>query len=437
MGLKERMGSQHWTPETWEQAPVKKSSPGYWVQLCDKPEEWDGSPPSWDESSPPALLVRYVRAGVKQTDAVPSFHEWCFWAAVSGYVGRFWAVDLGAIDVYPNLYIVLVGPSSKARKTTCIKMAQELIRRLSISRIPEDGTPEAFYDKFVEHPTALMVASEFSGILATAAKKYGAGIVEFLMNVYDCPDEISRTLRSGDIVVKEPYLTILGGATMTMLRNRLTTAASLGGFTPRFAMVFYYTHPLSGSAPRMISSSLYDEIAAEIVAKIPAQEIGRLKTSDEARLGMGAVGSAFNAFLSDKIGNLGDALAARALPRVLKVATLCALIQGRDEMLFEDLNYAFGLEARRFLEVERLREVLATTLTGPEATIRIGNLIEDAGTLTRTELCRFTYPNVSVKRLDSCLASLTEQEKIVMTVESSGGRPRHRYTWVFGEEDNA
>jgi len=72
-----------------------------------------------------------------------SYHTWagisCIASALQRKVYIKWSHD----DIYPNNYIILVGPSGRARKAQPLQIAQWFVRELNLTTVGEDNTAES------------------------------------------------------------------------------------------------------------------------------------------------------------------------------------------------------------------------------------------------------------------------------------------------------
>src|SRR5690606_28183816 len=87
------------------------------------------------------LLARYLDVFGPTTDAPYQYHVFSAFALMASLLGRrVWVRD-GAGKLYPNLFVLLLGPSSLYRKSTCIGIAQDSAR--SVEGPPDQRTENA------------------------------------------------------------------------------------------------------------------------------------------------------------------------------------------------------------------------------------------------------------------------------------------------------
>lgn len=166
-------------------------------------------------------------------------------------------------DIYPNLFVCWIAPTTLYRKTTALDVAKGIARRVFPHLMaPQETTPEAMLsDMAGAEPANLekmsktakdqweagrrfaaqrgLIMDEMSGLLAGAGRDYNAGLVEAYLRFYDCDPEYCRSTRTqGRIVVRNAYLAFLGASTPTALAPHLLAERLWSmGWWPRFALL--------------------------------------------------------------------------------------------------------------------------------------------------------------------------------------------------------
>jgi hypothetical protein len=147
-----------------------------------------------------------------------TYHIWSGISIVAGCLRRrIWA-DVG-FDVFPNLYIVLVGPAGKCRKTSAINTATKLITAI---------------DGIYTHSSLTVISKELSVFLGTG----NHDLLSLLTDMYDCAERWEyRTKGSGIDTIHNLWLNILGASTPAWLVGSMPLTAIGGGFTSRVIFV--------------------------------------------------------------------------------------------------------------------------------------------------------------------------------------------------------
>lgn len=149
----------------------------------------------------------------------------------------------GADKLNSNIYMMIVGPSSRARKSTTVKRAREVLEKVWPARVgPTDYTAEGLFKwmnekdpKTNEDHTALtLFASEFTADLARSAG-YKNSFRDDLTNIYDGFDVIK--IRSGvgkSINVPSPRVSVMAAIAYDGLVRNVTNNDWGSGFLMRF-----------------------------------------------------------------------------------------------------------------------------------------------------------------------------------------------------------
>lgn len=181
------------------------------------------------------FLGRYVRAAISLTSSPAEFHLLSAISAVSAVLGNRVCIENWGTRLYPNTWNVMVAPSGLVNKSTAIALSKRLITDAGLDVFhASDGSREGMLSEFAKKPAGLTVLDEFGAWLAANTSDYRVGTKENLTELYGGTDQWRRTLRSGDVVINRPALSILGATTVDWLEDRVTAADLRGGFLVRF-----------------------------------------------------------------------------------------------------------------------------------------------------------------------------------------------------------
>lgn len=181
------------------------------------------------------------------TEAPENYHFWSGLGALSAIVSRRVWLDMGLFQIFPNLYIVLLGPPGNG-KTTCMRVAKNVVRDIgdipfsaeaqtkeSVVRYMRDNCGRTF-----EHDGQSQVYTPLTIFVTELSHFFGPNsghMIDFLTTIYDENKYEARTKNKGDDVLEGPYVTLLGCTTQDWITTYLKSDIIGGGFTRRVIFV--------------------------------------------------------------------------------------------------------------------------------------------------------------------------------------------------------
>ncbi len=147
--------------------------------------------------------------------------------------------------IKPNLYVLLLGQSTKSKKSTAVNKI-EAIREAAtgIELYNDEPTIEGYLEMLARNPTQSFVCDEVSGLLAKYHQKYNAGIFDLDCKVYDGAS-VRKIKASGknqdpqEYIIRAPYVTHLYATTP----DKFTTVIELDDFSCGWGYRFLYAFP--------------------------------------------------------------------------------------------------------------------------------------------------------------------------------------------------
>lgn len=217
-------------------------------------------------------------------EAHPIYHQFSALIALSSIVSRRIWIPQGYFDIYPNLYVVLVGPAGN-RKTTAMSITKKLLRELKeIPFSAECQTKESLVQDLAQqtkafkvdkesppiqyHPMTICV-TELSQFLGPASLH----MIDFLTTIYDQDYYDVKTKNKGNDVIVGPFLNLLACTTPSWITTYLKQDIISGGFSRR--AIFVYETEKAQRQP-------FPEITPEMLKKwksmiLYAKELMKLK----------------------------------------------------------------------------------------------------------------------------------------------------------------
>lgn len=191
-----------------------------------------------------SFLGRYLTYMQTQETA----YEYDWWAGLwclSASIGRSVCVPRPRAPVYLNTFIILVGESGVARKTTSVATATRVVRTVlewtaaTRGLIDAKLTPEAL-DLLLHQRTEAYGSAELCIAIPELAvflgtERYIAHMPTLLTDLYDCPDVRSGggTIARGAVIQRNVWIHLLSASTPIWLLKTVNPNVIEGGFTSR------------------------------------------------------------------------------------------------------------------------------------------------------------------------------------------------------------
>ena len=169
------------------------------------------------------------------------YHAWAAVSAIAGALRRRVYFDQKYFQLYPNMYIVLVSPPGKCKKTTAMTMARKRLAPVPGINFVVDSTSRErlildMSTAFVDGQSAMTAYSGEFGSLVTTSQM---DMVVFLTDIFDSPDEWShKTKGGGTNKIKMPYLNLMAGTTPDWLARAMPLDTIGIGLTSRVVFVY-------------------------------------------------------------------------------------------------------------------------------------------------------------------------------------------------------
>lgn len=194
-------------------------------------------------SQEPTFIDRYQAWASSRTDAPREFHIGGALMALSSVLSDRLVVPTQFGEVRPNLWVMLMANSTIARKTTSMRLSQEISGSLVDNVMATDGSIEGLLTELGARKgiPSVFVRDEFTSMVAGAKRKdYMAGLMSDLCGLYD-GTRVKRRLRKESIVVDDPIFLFFAGGVETQLLEILDHSDVTSGFIPRFLPIFGHT----------------------------------------------------------------------------------------------------------------------------------------------------------------------------------------------------
>lgn len=204
------------------------------------------------------LYAKYVG----ESEAPSIYHRWCCCSMLSALMEQQIYIPFGHGSIYPNQYLILMGPPA-TRKGTAMNISKKLLRKLNYKKFaPNRTSPEKFLSCMqdnqivdlmdgmrddvkdlsalcVDNASAIYVlADEFQDFIGPG----GMNFMILLTNLWDnLPEYQHPKLHGKDVVVDRPLVNLIAGSTAQSLLSTIPVEALGNGFMSR--ILFIYAEP--------------------------------------------------------------------------------------------------------------------------------------------------------------------------------------------------
>jgi len=142
------------------------------------------------------------------------------------------------------MFVVLVGESGVARKTTSIRVATSIVRSViggdsPIGLIDAKVTPEKLdeilHERSIEHGHASLAIAVPELAVFLGTEQYIAHMPTMLTDLYDCPDarDAGGTIARGEVHQRRVWVSFISASTPVWLLKTVNPNVVEGGFTSR------------------------------------------------------------------------------------------------------------------------------------------------------------------------------------------------------------
>lgn len=185
---------------------------------------------------------------LKSTESPKQFLRWSAISTIAGALQRKCRIKWEmAVDTYPNMYVVLVGPpaigkgmamgiTSKLLKSVGVKLApSSCSRQALIDSLNKSTNSEMLDGNVIQHSSVTIIASELSVFFV----QKDFDLISYITKLFDCEDDfLYKTVGRGDEYIKNVFLNMLGATTPQVLQKSLPPEAIGGGLFSRIVLVY-------------------------------------------------------------------------------------------------------------------------------------------------------------------------------------------------------
>ena len=232
--------------------------------------------------STPRQLNDWIDAYLEYNDNTEPPESYKIWTAISciaACLKRKCRLDWGTLTFFPNMYIILVGPSGACRKGTAMTPGFQLLTECNVKLAAEATTREALirtlkkstdntlttYDGKMEHHASLTI---YSQELTVFLGYNNQQLMSDLTDWYDCRSRWHYSTKDEKLAddIVNVWVNLFGATTPALIQSTLPQDAIGGGLTSRMIFVFESQKGKTVAAPFLSKDQidLYPKLAHDL-----------------------------------------------------------------------------------------------------------------------------------------------------------------------------
>lgn len=371
-------------------------------------------------------LTAYLRY-TENTEPPKAYHIWTGVSLVGGALQRKVHLTWGFETIYPNMYIVLVGPSGKCRKGTAMAIGRDLFKSLGLPMTSESITREALIRRMKAVYTTYQTDAGdirchcsltcMSPELSVFLRQGDLGFLADLTDWYDSHELWTyETKNAGMDEIEGVCFNLLGATAADWLQSILPNEAIGGGFTSR--IIFVVEDQKYKTIPKHVLTEEEKALRKDLIADLEriAALSGEFRLDPEAE----AMYEAWYAEQDRRIA-AGDppisdpkfaGYCDRRATHIKKLAMICRASRSSSMIITaQDFERAEKL----LLGVERnMPKVFSGIGTSPYSEIidKVISFIEGVGSVSRSGLMMRFYRDMDSQTLEAVERSLKHMKII-------------------------
>lgn len=203
-------------------------------------------------------ILAYL-AYTNESESPEEYHKWVALSVIAGAVRRKVFFDMGYFLLRPNMYIILVGPAGRCKKSTAMRIGRSMLATIpDVSFTTDSVTRERLIQDMSQsykgdHSSMTAYSTEFASLLTSS----GMDMVVFLTDIFDSPDEWThKTKVGGTNKIKAPYLNLIGATTPDWIAKAMPLDTVGIGLTSRIVFVYQDTPRIKPPFPKLSPTQL-------------------------------------------------------------------------------------------------------------------------------------------------------------------------------------
>lgn len=280
-----------------------------------------------------------------ESESPDTLHMWTALSVLASALRREVWLDQGHFVVYPNLYVILVGPAGGPMKSTAMNLGMKLLREVEgVFISPPSMTAEQLLVILSHKPQLTISSKELSGLVGPSGLKMYHYLTELYGGDYE-GDEIwdYETKHQGRNRIENACINLLACTTPSWIAEGMPAGVVEHGFTARTIFVFEEKERFLKPRPKRPSEALKEDLIHDL--RYISELAGEMEWTTESGLYYDKLYEEIKT--STRQDHRTAAYFVRKAVHVIKVAMLLHLAES-DSLVIEarDLKVAMALLAQ-------------------------------------------------------------------------------------------
>lgn len=189
-----------------------------------------------------------------ESESPEEYHIWTAISCIAGALRRRTFFDMGYFLLYPNMYIVLVGPAGRCKKSTAMRIGRGMLSAVPGLEFTTDSVTRErlIQDLSMAYKDGQSAMTAYSSEFASLLTSSGMDMVVFLTDIFDSPTEWShKTKVGGTNKIKFPFLNLEGATTPDWISKAMPLDTVGIGLTSRIIFVHADTPRIRPAFPKL------------------------------------------------------------------------------------------------------------------------------------------------------------------------------------------
>lgn len=355
----------------------------------------------------------------QESECPDSYLYWAALNTLSAVTQRHIYTDWAYYRVYPNLYVMLVGPAGN-RKSAAIRFTKDLLRDVKIPLASSSISREHLGDQMKARAGDTNAISIVTGEFSTFIRTSGDSMIEFLTLIFDSEDNFEHGTRgSGVVKLEKPFLTLIAGAVPEWIANNFDATFVEEGFASRTIFINENNVRFRNAKPK-ITKDMWKKREAMVrdLEQIMTLQ-GGFEWTEEADSWFDQWYN--NVYDKEKVDAKLNGFKARKPLHLIKLAMLLALNEG-DELVLRVDHFKAALRQVNIIQPKML-EAFSAVGRNPYASNleKIAHEIKIREGMSKGDIIQLMYHDIPNKQiLDEILENLTLMGKVRSDTKAGG-----------------